>query len=73
MEQEGEAMSEKKVVGFTRDNPDCPKCGGLTKRYYHKHEEFDDFGTVMGWAKAGEYLVVYCLSCHYEFLQQVKP
>jgi len=60
------------VIAFTKNSPACPKCGGLTKRFYRHHSEFGDHGEVTHWLKIGEYLIVHCQLCHYEFPQHTK-
>jgi hypothetical protein len=52
-------------IEFTKDPPDCPKCGGFTRRIYYKSEHFWD-------EIQGEYLLVRCQSCGYGFTQKVK-
>jgi len=61
-----------KVKEFTKNSPLCLKCGHKTKRIYKNHYEFGDGGSVVGWLKPGEYFIVTCQDCHYQFAQNVK-
>jgi ribosomal protein L37AE/L43A len=62
-----------KIKAFTKNSPACPKCGHKkTSRRYYKHYNYGDYGTVVEFLDAGEYLIVTCQDCHYQFAQNVK-
>jgi len=63
---------DKEVIPFSRKLPVCPKCLGRTRRYYAYHREFADYSSVLEWLKEGEYFVVICKECSYEFPQAVN-
>jgi predicted nucleic-acid-binding Zn-ribbon protein len=60
------------VCAFTKNSPRCPKCGGETRRRYHRHYDFEQDMEVLTDLPDGEYLIVHCQDCHYEFAQHVK-
>jgi len=63
-------MSE--VKEFTINSPTCPKCGHETRRQYHWHGQYRDNLTVLEFLDEGEYFIVTCQDCHYQFAQKTK-
>jgi DNA-directed RNA polymerase subunit M/transcription elongation factor TFIIS len=63
-------MSE--IKEFTKNSPACPKCGHKTNRRYYDHSRSGDYGSVLYLLDPGEYFIVTCQDCHYQFAQNVK-
>jgi ribosomal protein L37AE/L43A len=61
-----------KIKEFTKNSPPCPKCGYKTNRRYYNHRHYGDYGTVLDLLDEGEYFIVTCQDCHYQFAQNVK-
>jgi len=62
----------KDMIPYAKNNPSCPKCGGLTKRYFEIGSQgYSSHYRSFQWEDK-EFLNVHCQACHYEFPQKTK-